>query len=82
MQEFTVETESCKGTYVLDGKAFVVVKIYSDIIKSKEAFLREKAELVKKGREVLMVPDSHRKIEGKEKDRYIRILGYKVRIEE
>lgn len=81
MQEFTVQTENYQGTYLLDGKAFSTIKIYPDIIKSKEAFLREKAELVKKRRKVLMVPDSHRKIEGK-KNKYIRIMGYKVRIDE
>jgi len=65
LQEFEVKSENCHGTYILDGKAFIIVKIYPDIIKSKQAFLREKAELTRKGRKVVVVPDSHRKIEKK-----------------
>ena len=82
MQEFTVESEICQGTYILNGKAFIIVKIYPDIIKAKQALLKEKSELVRVGRNVVVKPDSHRKIEGKGKAKYMRIMGYKVKIKE
>jgi len=82
MQEFTVRNENCHGTYILDGKAFIIVKIYPDIIKSKQAFLREKAELVRKGKNVVVKLNTQRKIEKKKGYKTMIIMGKKVRIEE
>lgn len=82
MQEFVVEDERYKATYVLDGRYLIIVKEYQDTIGSKEDFLREKSELRRRGKKITLKPDAHEKVEKEKGYRYMYIMGRRVRISE